>query len=62
MGVSIYWIIYLNISSWLMLILQILMGIIIYGAVNYILKTESLVYVLNYIKYSNETINDKTEL
>ena len=62
MGVSVYWIIYLNISTWLMLMLQILMGIIMYGAVNYILKTESLVYVLNYIKYSKETINDKTEL
>ena len=50
MGFSISWIAFVDIPSWLILISQILLGIIIYISLCIFFKDESFYYLLNHIK------------
>ncbi len=50
MGVCVYLISYLNLSLWLILILQVMAGVIIYTAGSYLLKLEGFTYLLGILK------------
>ncbi len=50
MGIIVYFISYLNLATWLTLILQILCGVVIYVVGSKIIKIESFEYILNSVK------------
>lgn len=50
MGILVYFISYLNLAVWLILILQILCGVVIYGVGSKIIKIEPFEYILNSVR------------
>jgi O-antigen/teichoic acid export membrane protein len=50
MGVCVYSITFLGLESWITLLIQIPLGILIYIAMSHIMNVETYTYVLNYVK------------
>ena len=56
MGLMIYWIQWLSISNFLILLLQFIIGVLVYFGLSLLFKDESLMYVVQFIKENKSKI------